>query len=51
MCVGILMLSYLFTYFLKNNNNKVRPQQNEPHPTPLFLWKGQGFEIGNWDDM
>jgi hypothetical protein len=45
------MLSYLFTYCLKNNNNRVCPQYNEPHPTPLFVWKGQGFEIGNWDGM
>jgi hypothetical protein len=23
------------------------PRYNAPHPTPLFLSKGQGFEIGN----
>jgi hypothetical protein len=26
---------------------KASPQYNEPHPTPLFLSKGQGLEIGN----
>jgi hypothetical protein len=26
---------------------RASPQYNEPHPTPLFLSKGQGLEIGN----
>jgi hypothetical protein len=25
----------------------VHPQYNEPNPTPLFLLKGQGFEVEN----
>ncbi len=27
--------------------HRVRRQLNEPRPTPLFLSKGQGLEIGN----
>jgi hypothetical protein len=45
-------LDILDCYISKDHNfiekrEWVSPQYNEPHPTPLFLSKGQGFEIGN----